>query len=192
MVKKVLLIIGGLFAVFVVIGIIAAATNPEAKKSFDKGQNQAKQVVEGQPTTTATPIPQSPEQKIEAKVRASLTGNDKIREVTVIKQVNGGYGVMVHFNASDNLSEDFIKKSIWGDMAKIYTALYKEPMDIATASLFAHFPMKDKYGNSSDEVVMKTSLDKGEATKVNWNQDQATLSLQILPQVWTTDINRFK
>lgn len=78
-------------------------------------------------------------------------------------------------------------------MTKIYTSLYKNNnLDVRSVALVAYTSMQDKYGKQSDDAVMKTYLDKSEADKVNWNQPESTLALQILPSVWKYDINRFK
>ncbi len=154
-----------------------------------------------QPSSTPQPtkLSQTPEQKIEERIRTSLkqstnTNKNKIIEIRINKAFDNDkeYGVFISINADDNLSEDFIKKGIWGDMTNIYIALYKEPIGIREATIVAHFPMTDKYGNSSDQMVMKTSLQVDEAKKVNWNSDKATLSLQVLPEVWTTQTNLLK
>lgn len=144
------------------------------------------------PTPQPTKPSETPQQMIENKIRASVqkrtnTNKDKIIEVQVNKAFDNDkeYLVFVNINADDNLSEDWIKKGIWGDMADIYISLYKQPIGVREAAIFAYFPMTDKYGNTSDKVVMKTSLDTTEAKKINWNQDVATLSHQILPDVWT-------
>lgn len=169
-----------------------------SNKPNESVKNQDKQPPSPTPKTAKSA--QTKEEIIEAKVRAEMkgqkgaNGKDKIREIRVVKQFSdaGGYGVMVYINGSDNLSEDYIKKSIWKDMSQIYKVLYKENLDVATVTIFAHFDMSDKYGNTSDTMVLKTSLDKSEAEKVKWNSDEATLYLSILPNVWTTEKSLFK
>lgn len=144
------------------------------------------------PTPQPTKSSETPEQMIENKIRASVgkrtnTNKDKIIEVQVNKAFdnNKEYLVFVSINGDDNLSDNWIKKGIRGDMADIYIALYKQPVGIREAAVFAYFPMTDKYGNTSDKMVMKTSLDSTITKKINWNQDEVTLSSQILPDVWT-------
>lgn len=181
---------------------IAAKTTPTSQPTTASVQEPTKAptaVKQTTPTPQPTKLPQTPEQVIEAKIRASVkkrtnTDKDKIIEVRVNKAFDNDkeYVVFVSINADDNLSEDWIKKGIWGDMTDIYIALYKQPVGIRQAAIVANFPMKDKYGNTSDDAVMKTSLEANEAKKVNWNQDEATLSLQILPNVWDIQINLFK
>lgn len=143
---------------------------------------------------------QTQEEAIEKRIRDAVskrtnTNKDKIAEIKINKSFadnsDGKYVAVVTINGSDNLSEDLIKKGIWVDMAGIYVALYKGHSDIQEATIIANFPMADKYGNNSDEVVLKTSLSTEEAKKVNWSSDKVTLELQILPNVWTTQTNRF-
>jgi hypothetical protein len=111
---------------------------------------------------------------------------DYIKGVEVVKQIDGGWGVFVEYNADDSLTTNMRKKSIELDMSKIYTALYTSGKDIQTASVSAYFPLTDKYGNNSDGVVYKSILDKTEADKVNWETDSSYLGLQVLPGVWET------
>lgn len=173
----------GFFVLMVIVAIASGGKKgSDVNNDFQKGMDQAKQTVDANAT---------PEEKIEAKVRASLNSK-KFKEVRVTKQVNGGYGIFVSINGSDNLSNDLIKKGIWMDMASIYTAAYKEPMDVNEVAVVANMDMTDKYGKSSNQAVMKTSLAKDEAAKINWNSDSSSLALQILPGVWTTDMNLIK
>lgn len=179
------IIVVGFFVLMVIIGLAGGKKGSSVQDAFQKGMDDGKQTVEGNNQTT-------PEQKIEAKVRASVTDSKTIKDVQVTKQVNGGYGILVIINAGENLSNDLIKKGIWLDMATIFTALYKEQMDVNEAAIVANMDQVDKYGKTSNQVVMKTSLAKEEAQKVNWSVDRSSLGLQILPGVWTTELNRFK
>ncbi len=135
--------------------------------------------------------PLSEEEQIKQLVTSQFKGKnnldkDYIKGVEVVKQIDGGWGVFVEYNADDNFSANMRKKSIELDMSKIYTALYTSEKDIQTASVSAYFPLTDKYGNTSDGVVYKSILDKTEADKVNWETDSSYLGLQVLPGVWET------
>ncbi len=152
-------------------------------------------------TSKAQKAPQTREEAIEKRIRDAVakrsnTNKDKIAEIKINKSfadnADGKFVAVVTINGSDNLSEDLIKKGIWVDMADIYMALYKNYSDIQEATIIAKFPMSDKYGNNSDEVVLKTSLSSQEAKKVNWNADKSVLELSILPNVWNTQTNRFR
>lgn len=167
----------------------APTSLPTATKQPTKDSTAPKQAT---PTPKPTTSPKTPEQTIEDRIRASVakrtnTNKNKIIEMQINKAFdnNKEYIVLVSINGDDNLSDDWIKRSIRGDMAYIYIALYKQPVGVREAVVFAYFPMIDKYGNTSDKMVMKTSLDRTEAQKINWNQDKVTLSSQTLPDVWT-------
>jgi hypothetical protein len=113
---------------------------------------------------------------------------DYIREIEVVKEVDGGWGVFVYYNADDNLTNKFIRGGIESKMTDIYAALYTSDKDIRQSFVAAYFPLVDKYGNESDAVVYKSILRKEEADKVNWNADRSLLENSILPKVWTTSI----
>ncbi len=170
-----------------------ALGNKETQESFKKGMDQGKNVAQGTQTTPATP-----EKTLEDKIRSALpqqkTNNNKdvIREINITKQVDGNYGILVNFNANESISDNVAKKSIWITMTKIYTALYKDSSSVGQVSQVAYATLVDNYGKQQDSVVMKTSLDKTEATKVNWGESESTLALQILPGIWKYDFNRYK
>lgn len=196
--KKKIFVIGGIGFFLLVLLVVAASGNKEIKDSFNKGVQEGKQTVEKTSNQNTQATATTPEQEIENKVRSSLkakTNNskDKFVEIRVNKSFGDkeGYVAIVTINADDNLSDDLTMKGIWKDMALVYTSLYKGSQDIVEATVIVHMDVVDKYGNKSDQVVMKTSLDSTEANKVNWNQDEAILYLQVLPKVWTTQTNRF-
>lgn len=137
--------------------------------------------------------PLSEEDQIRNIVSNQLKGNNNmdkqyIRKIDVVEQVNGGWGVFVEYNADDNLTTNLRKTGIEKTMSEIYIALYTSNKDIRSASVAAYFPLVDRYGNESEDVIYKSILDKTEADKVNWNADSSTLKLSILPEVWTTSI----
>jgi len=70
----------------------------------------------------------------------------------------------------------------------VYIALYTSGKDVQTATVAAYFPLVDRYGNESEGVVLKTSLSKMEAGKVNWDADNTMLQRSIIPDVWTTTL----
>jgi len=69
--KKILLIIGGIVVLLILVSLIAVATNPEAKRSSEKGQNEAKQMVEGQPAVSPLQVDQ---QAVKENNKKALNG----------------------------------------------------------------------------------------------------------------------
>ena len=109
-----------------------------------------------------------------------------LRKIDIVEQSagDGGWGVFVEYNADDNFTPKSVRQGIDIKMADIYKGLYTSGKDIEVASVSAFFPMQDKYGNQSDDVIYKSILRKSDAQKVNWQADKATLELGILPSVW--------
>jgi len=135
-------------------------------------------------------IPQelTEEEKIRTLVQNVLKGKNNmgleyIRKIEVVKQVSDGWDVFTEFNANDNLTTNLQKKGIESKMAEIYIALYASNYDVRYASVNAYFPLTDKYGNKSSDVVYKSTLDKKEADKVNWDADETSLKINILPGI---------
>lgn len=118
----------------------------------------------------------------------NMSHENRLKSVDVVKQIDGGWGVFVEFNADDNLSANFTKRGIEKQMSDVYTSLYTSDKDVRTASAAAYLSLTDKYGNTSDQMVYKSILDKAVAGKVNWSTDKASLELQILPGLWSTTI----
>ena len=197
----------GIFAIgfLVVIGIYgnlskgknnpAPSTEPEIQSNqaatTDTPTQALKPTIE--PTTTPETPAVSEQDQIKILVTDQLKGQngmkkDKLKSVEVSEQKNGGWGVAVEFNASDNLTKNLQRSGIERQMSEVYTALYKSGKNIKTASVNAYFPLRDQYGNVSDYVIYATTLDGDEASKVNWNVDQSVLNLSILPGIWTTNM----
>lgn len=180
-------------ALLVFVGLSSpSAENDESPQVVNNAvsteQNQNAQAQQNEP-----PKPVSEDDQIRNIVSNLLKGsnnmdNQYVRKIDVVEQVNGGWGVFVEYNADDNLTTNLRKTGIEKTMSEIYIALYTSNKDVRSASVAAYFPLVDRYGNESEDVIYKSILDKAEAEKVNWNADSSTLKLSILPEVWTTSI----
>jgi len=186
--KKVGLILGGLFVIFF-IGF-GMTTDTKTASTSNEQATQAQTVV-SEPTSTPQAPVLSEQDQIKKIVTDQLKGQnnmkkDNLKSAEVTEQEDGGWNVTVEFNASDNLSTNLRKKGIESDMSELYIALYKSGKGIKTVSISAYFPLQDQYGNVNDRVIYASTLDSEEANKVNWNTDQSSLKLSVLPGVWTT------
>jgi len=128
-------------------------------------------------------------EKIDYLVNKKLKGKNtldliKLRNVEIDEQANG-LNVLVEFNADDNLTASLRKTGITSDMSSIYMELFNNVDSISGVQIVGYFPLQDKYGNVSSEIVLETSLDKTEYKKINLDQDDAYLRLTIIPNVWT-------
>lgn len=107
-----------------------------------------------------------------------------LRDVSVVEQVDGGWGVFVEIHAQDNMTTNMIRRGIERDMVETYEALYTSGVDVRAATVTAYFPLVDQYGQSSEEAVYKTILDIDEAERVNWDNPHAV----DWDQVWTVSL----
>lgn len=177
--------IGASIAVVAVVGFIllsfGGSTPTSESESASDAVAQNTEAKTEEATSPAEPEPVlSEEEQVRKLVADQLSGNNNlkkpyIREIDVVEQPGGGWGVFVEYNAGDNLTTNLRKGSIESKMSDIYIALYTSDKDIRTASVAAYFPLVDKYGNDVDGLVYKTVLDKEEAEKVNWDAPSATL-----------------
>lgn len=169
-------------------------------RELSESEKETKNTPTISPASTTKKQVESTEKQIENKIRASLrskTNNNlnKFVEVRVNKSFaedsEGMYVVTAIINADENLTEDLMKKGIWLDMSMIYITSFRELKNVSQVTVIANAILVDKYGKENNLPVLKTMLVKSEADKVNWNADESTLSLQILPQVWESQIDRF-
>lgn len=112
-------------------------------------------------------------------------GKQRLRNVNVIPQAYGGWGVFVDFNPDDNFKTSWIRDQIEETMSDIYVALYKSPYDIRQVGISAYWTLVDKYGNKSEHEVYVTNLKKDEAGKINWNAEDFEIKHDIIPKLWT-------
>lgn len=189
--KKVGLIFGGLLLVF----FIAFGMTTDTTKTANTSTKPATQTETVKNDTTSAPeAPALSEQdQIKKLVADQLKGQnnmkkDNLKGVEVSETEGGGWNVEVELNAGDNLSTNLRKKGIESDMSELYITLFKSGKDIRKATVTAYFPLQDQYGNVNDRAIYQSVLTKEEANKVNWNADQSSLKLSILPGVWDTTL----
>lgn len=188
--KKVGLILGGLVFVFF-IGFGMTTDTQTATTSTEPATQT--ETVKNDPTSAPEAPVLSEQDQIKKLVSDQLKGQnnmkkDNLKSVEVSEVEDGGWNVAVEFNASDNLSTSLRKKGIESDMSELYIALYKSGKDIQTTTITAYFPLQDQYGNVNDRAIYQSVLTKEESSKVNWNVDQSSLKLSILPGVWDTTL----
>lgn len=140
----------------------------------------------------------SDEEVIKDTINAKYSGKnnrdqDNIRSVDVINLNDGSYTVMIKYNADEGYSSSSTRKDIIYTSSQMFKTIYKETgKEIMQAGIFAYYPLTDKYGNNSDEVVYKCTLDKETADKVNWDQNENQLFSQTLPNLWSASNDLLK
>ena len=121
---------------------------------------------------------------IEAAVRNVLA--DQYQNLALFPQANGGVGVAVEMEMSDNLTMSLIAGGFKLDAGEVIMNLYTGPhaRDIAWISVEGFFPLTDQYGNTELGQVVEIRFEGADAARVNWDYDESTLKLDILPGLY--------
>lgn len=100
------------------------------------------------------------------------TGVEKIIKLQVNDhagtQKDGDRIVVVQLQANDNLSNNMIKGGMQLESIKVFKELFRI-VDVEEVAIAWEFPTTDKLGNTSSSTVMKINLNRGTATKINWD-----------------------
>lgn len=134
------------------------------------------------------PDPAQARAEMDLQIRAKLKSafGDRLRNIEIGEITDSSapslFNVQVRFNASSNLKTSWIRSGIEDDMKKAYSLIYTSFSNVHEVWLFAYLPMTDQYGNTSDDIVYKTSLAEVEAAKINWSNT----AIVNFPAIWKT------
>jgi hypothetical protein len=139
-------------------------------------------------TTTAGPTTTTTTRTQQSEITAVITQTlgDSLLETEVIEQFDGGYGVMIRMNVSDNLTMNMIAGGFELDAGEMMLALYRDnrQLDVRWVDITGLFPLTDEFGNTEPGEVVTVHFIEEEADKVNWSTDESTLKLDILPGLY--------
>jgi hypothetical protein len=174
---------------FILLAIGVGGTTPNGWQPNQTVTNQSTAQ-----TSAASNAPQDPASQIKAIVGNVLQGQTnesnepKLRSVDVEPDVvKGWWDVTVDFNGDNNITNGMTKNGLESQTADVFIALYTSGQKIEIATVTGYLPVTDKYGNTSDGIVYRATLDTDTAAQINWSDDKPTLELQILPGVWDLD-----
>jgi len=138
---------------------------PEQIKEPEKTKEQTKE------THTQTQVQPSDTHQYTLNEAAKSILREEFKEIKVTDYANDTTRkmVQVHFLGSDNLTTSFIRKGMIRDCADTLEKLYEAKIPIQEVTCFVYFPLQDKYGNTSEDVVMKLSLTGETEEKINWD-----------------------
>lgn len=144
----------------------------DTQEATEPGSDSTGEATEEQPVQEAAEeeepaIEQTPEEHLQALIEEEL--GDRLRDVSILTGPQGGYALVVEFNASDAFTSGMIRRAIERDMQETYQALYTSGESMDNVGLAAYFPMSDQFGNESMEPVYRTNLDAATADSVNWD-----------------------
>lgn len=190
--KKVVASVGYLFIAFTLLGLVVgedtSQTTPPSvqEQQVDKAQKNERPAATTSLEENEQPATLSPDPKaiLETAVKDKL--KDKVREVQVNDYANNPEQkiVLIHFNGGDNLSTSLIRKGMSKDCAEVFEKIYTAGVPVHEATCFVYFPLQDKYGNSSEEVVMKLNLGQETAAKINWEGVSKTEFDNVADSAW--------
>ncbi|CAM5794801.1 hypothetical protein [Brevibacillus borstelensis] len=186
-------------AACVVIFILAAALSPTNPKATTASkEQQQKQVAEEpkkeEPAQETSSTPSTP--KIEDVVKKAIT--DSVKEKTNLKkdrlvelQVNDHAGtekegdkiVIAKMNANENLTNSLTRDGILLASSDAFKALFAIP-EVEEAALFWQLPLVDVYGKTEDGVVLKITLTRAIAEKIQWDNFDIANYSKVASQYW--------
>jgi hypothetical protein len=151
-------------------------------------------VTGGKAASSKTSLPTTPpvELQIDSKNpdTASLTSqiekffkDDNLGTPSLIEITNyegGGYGVYINYIGS---TTDM--KLVKYQMATAYIDLHKTGKNIKAVSLFNYAQTQDKFGNRGTSPFFKTLISAEDWSKINWSADEANLTQDTLPGIWS-------
>jgi|GEM_PF-6641633 len=91
--------------------------------------------------------------------------------------------VVATLHANDNLSNKLMKGGIQMESIKVFQSLF-EVSDMEEVALLWQFPTIDSYGNSELNTVLKITLTKATADKINWSYFNRDNFAQIADSYW--------
>ena len=153
-----------------------------------------KQVAQTDPTATTR---QQLEQLVYDAVHGTNVNNEPyIRSIDISQAVDAnnpwntdGSPNYTRWTIGVSLNIDGSKTSMDEQMAEIFYSLYSHRTDLYTVEISSYEPLIDKYGNKSDVKVYHAFLNGSDAYKVNWNLDKDSLVYQVLPGLWTVNLD---
>lgn len=105
-----------------------------------------------------------------------VTVNDNIKNPgTKIVSINFKY---------ENLTASMTKKGMIIESSELMEKLFTSDLPIQEVVIFIKTPLIDQYGNSSLDTVMKCSLNKETAAKINWENRLIIDFPKIFNQYW--------
>jgi hypothetical protein len=166
----ILIILGGLFVLFIIIGTIGNSTPSGQATSTARSQTQAILVspTETQMPNTATPA--DPAKLYEEYIAVTLGfGNRDVPRLRFIEYDAPTTGdIRISWNINDNLTEEMIKTGIQTDARDLLRAVDEGIMPFQRVILEGYFPMVDAYGNTSDEMIVHLIFNKETVDKISW------------------------
>lgn len=150
----------------ILLGLIGIINTPTTPKATVAENNSAT-------TTEVKNLEKTPEQKLTdaiINVVGEKTNMSKPRVIsTELSNIEGGkQQAFVKVNASENLTSNLEKSTLNKEAVKITQAVFPVDPKIQELVIWSYLPVKDKYGNTKDDVVVIYSVSRSLFSKINW------------------------
>lgn len=164
---KVILIFLGLALLGGMVSSITSSSSSSRTTTSNTGTSSSS-------SSSSTEAPLSEEEQI-----AHILRNTDIHSITVGRDL-----LSIHFNVSDNLTNDMVRDGAKSDVRWILKNLDDEGISFATVDITGRLSMVDRYGNSEIQDVIELRYRKADLDRINWDNFLWTNMYGVAEYVW--------
>ena len=110
------------------------------------------------------------------------TSNRNVQKISRLDVDGGRVSLVIAFD--DNLTEGFIRGSMRQDIVAVLKAADESGYDFSEIEVAGSFPLVDKFGNSTESIVAKTSFSRGTVERINWDNFISDNLFEIADSAW--------
>lgn len=170
----------GIFWIFTTIALFSGNPTPTQTQPATTTQTDKQQQVY---TTTDGTLAR----KIEEKVIEVLGAETNLKKPRVIgidvekykavdlqeygyKADQEVFGVTVKLNSSENVTVNLQKQTLYKEAFNVLKNTFPLSPQIGDVIVWAYLPVKDKYGNTKDDIAITFSMARSLSEKINWGE----------------------
>jgi hypothetical protein len=127
------------------------------------------------PTQTFTPAPPTatlePIQDLQSRIKTSLgTSNRDIERLTEFDWSDSDKSLIIVWSINDNFTQDFIMIGAENDVTEMLKIIAQSGLlpEYQFVTFVGTFPLRDSFGNVTEDRVITASYDKTTVDKINW------------------------
>ena len=154
--------------ILIVLAVLAVASLACGGSGSPKATATPRPTATNTPTPappTATPVPLAPVDQLRADILDAL--GDSNRDVPRITKLIAGNEIYIEWTISDNLAS-LLQSSIRLDVRNMLEVIAHSAVPYKTVNLRGSFPLKDVYGNVSEEIVLDAVYTAEAIGRINW------------------------
>lgn len=160
----------------------AAASDAISAMNKEAANSVAVKAAEQRLAEALAAAPGTPEH-VEYEVRKAL-GESNRNVARVFRVQIDSRVIQVYFSISDNLTEGWIKRRAKTDVVNILKAIQGSGYGYSQVTAVGTFSMKDTYGNSSEEMVLRATYKRSTVDRINWDGFLTDNIYSIADSVW--------